>query len=137
MHVILVYLRDTISFSKRNDLTPNSLEIICLEIKKPHNKSSLVCVWYRPPNSNTFLFTDFETFLSKCGLENYELLIMGDLNCDISKTPQDPNTRKLLFSFSLYQFDQLINEPTRVTRTSATMIDLFFANKRENIYNPV
>ena len=58
---------------------------------------------------------------------------MGDLNCDISKTPQDPNTRKLLFSFSLYQFDQLINEPTRVTRTSATMIDLFFTNKPENI----
>ena len=58
---------------------------------------------------------------------------MGDLNCDISKTPQDPNTRKLLFSFSLYQFYQLINEPTRVTRTSATMIDLFFTNKPENI----
>ena len=92
-----------------------------------------VCAWYRPPNSNTILFTDFEAFLSKCDLENYELLIMGDLNCDISKTPQDPNTRKLLFSFSLYQFDQLINEPTRVPRTSATMIDLFFTNKPENI----
>ena len=130
---VIIYLRDTISFSERNDLTSNSLEMICLEIKKPHNKSFLVCAWYRPPNSNTILFTDFEAFLSKCDLENYELLIMGDLNCDISKTPQDPNTRKLLFSFSLYQIDQLINEPTRVTRTSATMIDLFFTNKPENI----
>ena len=58
---------------------------------------------------------------------------MGDLNCDISKTPHDLNTRKLLFLSSLYQLDQLIKKPTRVTRTSATMIDLFFANKPENI----
>ena len=87
---VIIYLRDTISFSERNDLTSNSLEFICLEIKKPHNKSFLVCAWYRPPNSNTILFTDFEAFLSKCDLENYELLIMGDLNCDISKTPPGP-----------------------------------------------
>ena len=76
---VIIYLRDTISFSERNDLTSNSLEMICLEIKKTHNKSFLVCAWYRPPNSNTILFTDFESFLSKCDLENYELLIMGDL----------------------------------------------------------
>jgi hypothetical protein len=40
---VIIYLRDTISFSERNDLTSNSLEMICLEIKKPHNKSFLVC----------------------------------------------------------------------------------------------
>ena len=87
---MILYLRDTISFSERNDLTSNSLEMICLEIKKPHNKSFLVCAWYRPPNSNTILFTHFEAFLSKCDLENYELLIMGDLNCYISNFPPGP-----------------------------------------------
>jgi hypothetical protein len=58
---------------------------------------------------------------------------MGDLNCDISKFPQDSNARKLQFLSSLYQLDQLINEPTRVTSTSATLIDLFFTNKQQNI----
>ena len=59
---------------------------------------------------------------------------MGDLNCDVSKTPPpQSNTRKLQFLSLLYQLDQLISEPTRVTGTSATLIDLFFTNKPENI----
>ena len=58
---------------------------------------------------------------------------MRDLNCDVSKTPPESNTRKLQFLSLLYQLDQLISEPTRVTGTSATLIDLFFTNKLENI----
>ena len=58
---------------------------------------------------------------------------MGDLNCDVSKIPPESNTRKLQFLSLLYQLDQLISEPTRVTGTSATLIDLFFTNKPENI----
>jgi hypothetical protein len=37
------------------------------------------------------------------------------------------------FQCSLYQFHQLINEPTRVTPTSAFLIDLILTNKPENI----
>jgi hypothetical protein len=60
---------------------------------------------------------------------------MGDVNCDFLKSPPDAHTRKLQFLSSLYQFDQLINEPTRVTGTSATGIDLIFTNRVENILN--
>ena len=131
--IVLIYISETIPFSERNDLILNSLEMICIEIKKPHNKSFLVCAWYRPPNSSTNLFDDFETFLNSCDLENHELLIMGDLNCDISKFPLDFNARKLQLLSSLYQLNQLIDEPTRVTSTSATLIDLIFTNKKQNI----
>ena len=55
------------------------------------------------------------------------------MNCDLSKTPLDNQTRKLQFLCSLYQFDQLINEPTRVTPTSSSLIDLILTNKPENI----
>ena len=39
---------------------------------------------------------------------------MGDLDCDISKSPPESNTWKLQFLSLLYQLDQLISEPTRV-----------------------
>ena len=65
--------------------------------------------------------------------ENKELLLVGDLNCDVIKAPPDPQTRRLQFLCSLYQIEQLINEPTRVTRTSATQIDLSLINRPENI----
>jgi hypothetical protein len=44
---------------------------------------SIVTTWYRPPGSDTRLFDDFQNFLSRCDLENKELLLIGDLNCDL------------------------------------------------------
>ena len=130
---VIMYLKQLLSFTERNDLVVDSLEMICVEIKKPYNRSFLVCAWYRLPNSNTNLLDDSEVFLHKCDLANQELIIMGNLNCEVSKTTPESNTRNLQLLSLLYQLDQLISEPTRVTGTSATLIDLFFTNKPENI----
>ena len=58
---------------------------------------------------------------------------MGDINCDILKPQLDSHSRELEFLSSLYQFDQIINCPTRVTKTSAIAIDLIFTNRAEII----
>ena len=113
---------------------PSSLEMVCAEINRPHSKSFLVCTWYRPPNSDMDLFNECETFFQRCDAENKELILVGDLNCDVSKVSLDPHTRQLIFLCSLYQIDQLIDKPTRVTDTSATMIDLVLTNVKENIH---
>jgi hypothetical protein len=107
--------------------------MICVEISRPCSKSFLVSTWYRPPNSDTQVFDDFEVFLRKCDSENKELILVGGLNCDFSKSPPDAHMRKLEFLSTLYQFDQLINESTRVTKASATLIDLLITNKKQNI----
>ena len=102
--------------------------MVCAEINRPHSKSFLVCTWYRPPNS------DCETFFQRRDAESRELILVGDLKCDVSKIPLDPHTRQLIFLCSLYQIDQLIDKPTRVTDTSATSIDLVLTNAKENIH---
>ena len=130
---VLLYVHQAIPCTERNDLLTGSLENICVEIARPCSKPFLVSTWYRPPNANRQVFDDFEIFLRKCDLENKELILLGDLNCDISKSPLDAHTRRLQFLLSLYQFDQLINEPTRVTQASATLIDLLITNKKQNI----
>ncbi len=38
---VLMYIHESIIFSERHDLCPNSMEIICAEIKKQHNKTFL------------------------------------------------------------------------------------------------
>ena len=55
------------------------------------------------------------------------------MNCDYLKDPIEPHTRKLQFLSSVYQLEQLISEPTRVTDKSATLIDLAFTNDTNNI----
>lgn len=91
-----------------------------LRLKKRITSHFLYAHGITPPHSKIDLITDFESFLHKCDLENQELLIMGDLNCDFSQSPADSNTCKLQLLSLLYQLEQLIIEPTRITGTSAT-----------------
>ena len=131
---VVLYIRDNISFSDREDLVPSSLETVCAEINRPHSKRFLVYTWYRPPNSDMELFNECEIFFQRCDAESRELILVGDLNCDVSKVSLDPHTRQLIFLCSLYQIVQLIDKPTRVADTSVTMIDLVLTNVKENIH---
>lgn len=72
-------------------------------------------------------------FIKKCDIENKELFVLGDLNCDWNKSPLDNHTQKLKSMCELYQLRQIIDEPTRVTKSSATQIDLILVNNLENI----
>ncbi len=115
---VVLYVRQNISFSDRIDLIPA--------------KSLLISTWYRSPNSHMNIFDYWASFLAKCDNEDKELILIGDLNCDVSKTTPDPHTCKLQFLCSLYQIE-LIKESTRVTPKSATLIDLILTNRPENI----
>ena len=128
---MVLYVRDTISFSDRKDIIPDGLEMVCIELNLPYNKSLLISTWYRPPNSHMNIFDYWAGFLSKCDNEDKELILIGGLNCDVSKNAPDANTCKFLCS--LYQIDQLVKECTRLTPTSATLIDLILTNTPENI----
>ena len=45
---VVRYVRDSIPFSVGKDLTPEGLEIICIEVRRLYNKSFLISAWYRP-----------------------------------------------------------------------------------------
>ena len=49
---VLIYKKENLSYLNRCDLVSSRLEIICLEIKLPCNRSFLVTTWYRPPGSS-------------------------------------------------------------------------------------
>ena len=99
--------------------------MVCIEIFRQHSKPFLVCSWYRPPNANINLFDNFERFIQKFDIENKELIALGDFNCDVSKSSCDNLTQILLNICTLYQPKQWIEEPTRVTKTTATLIVWF------------
>ena len=130
---VALYIRDNLSFTIRNDLVPVQLEMICVEINLPYNRSFLVSTWYRPPNANIDLFTEYSSFVEKCDYEDKHLIILGDMNCDYLKDPIEHHTRKLQFLSSVYQLEQLISNPTRVTDKSSALIDLAFTNDVNNI----
>ena len=80
---VAIHLRNNISYKKRNHLIYRDVEAICLEIHKPKSKPTLISTWYRPPDLDARLLDHYEKFLQKRDDENNELIITGDLNCNL------------------------------------------------------
>ena len=51
-------------------------------------------------------------------------IVIGDFNCDMRPKKLAPDSKELRDLFNLYQFNQLIKSPTRITDSTAMLIDL-------------
>ena len=80
---VCFYIRNSIQFTVRNDLTMETIENLCVEIQKPKSKPFVVVTWYRPPDSRIEVLTPFEELLGKLDTENIEYHLMGDMNSRI------------------------------------------------------
>ena len=126
---VAIYVCNVIDFKIRSDLSDPDLEFLCIEIQKPRARPFLISNWYRPPNSPIELFDKFEVLLAKIEAENGESNILGDINCDMMVVTPANETRHLIELCELFQYTQLIKEPTRVTSSTKSLIDLFLTNE--------
>ena len=70
---------------------------------------------YRPPNVEVKDFINkFESLLNYSCSEEKETLILGDLNYDLTAKNLPADTKELCMLFKVYQFIQIIKEPTRI-----------------------
>ncbi len=121
---VAMYIRSNIPYTIRKDLFPDNLELICVEIKNFKSKPQLITTWYRPPNSSVELFSEFENFLKLHEDENKEIIITGDLNCNLLEQNKSLPTSKLVDLIDIYQLQQHIQCPTRITSTTASLLDV-------------
>ena len=68
--------------------------------------------------------------LLKVDTEDKELIILGDFNIDLmsDKIPLKWTHLKNIFNMS-----RIVSDPTRVTKTSSTLVDHVYSNHSENI----
>ena len=99
------------------------MEGVCLEIFKPNSKPFVIASIYRPPDCSSDFFINFESMIKAIDNEDKELHILGDLNCNMLKHIPDQPTKTLKSIYEIYQLYHTIEEPTRITKTSSTLID--------------
>ena len=109
-------VKNNYSYTLRDDVISKDLEAMSRPI--------LILTWYRPPDSNAKVFDLFEEFLQKAEAEHKELIILGDLNCDLYTNTASSSTKKLIELLDVDQLKQLIKKPTRVTAKTRTLIDV-------------
>ena len=128
---IALCVRNTISYKVIDTLPQHSLELLCIEVIPKHAKPFFVVCWYRPPDSTVDKFQDLENVM--CYLETFqkEIIFLGDTNCNLlegNSCVSGPANFYDSFGFKL-----LINDPTRVTLDTKTLIDHIATTDSKNI----
>ena len=76
---VIIYVKDSLYYKRREDLEPRNIESIWLELTNNH-KHVLFGLFYRPPNSNSNYFSDIEDSIALAvdspGIS--EIIITGD-----------------------------------------------------------
>ena len=124
---------DSLSFKRLYEFEEQNLELIALEIQKPNSKPFLFTAWYRPPKLDSRCFKYFELFLEKVEAKYKEIYILGDLNCNFLSNPLEYHTSQLMYVLISFQMNQVLTEPTRVTHTFKTLIDVVITNSKERL----
>ena len=129
-----IFVKNGICFSKREDLCifEEYVECVTIEIEKSSlnsDKNIIVCLIYRPPNTYTLVFNEmFSDLLDIIKRENKLCYILGDYNINLLNHDTHSATAQSMDMLYSHAFIPLINRPTRVTPSSATLIDNIFTN---------
>ena len=110
------------------DLAMTSAEYYIIKLKLSHESITLVSL-YRPPNSNVKVFLEeYKKLLIWLSKRKTPIVIGCDHNLDLLKLDSHHNTEEFVDLCLDYELFPCIMKPTRITKTSATLIDNIFMN---------
>jgi hypothetical protein len=130
---ISMFFKDSLNYKLREDLThiDSHIEMLWVELDKKSlntEKNVIMGTIYRIPGSDPKEFNEKLNILTTISRENKQCIHTGDYNLNLLNATTHIPTNEFVdinFSHSLYP---IINKPTRITPTSATIIDNIFIN---------
>lgn len=130
---IAVYIHNSIlpHVKRRADLESKDIESFWLELKPDKSAPVYVGFVYRNPNSKASWVDHFENMMDNVHNRKSDIHLLGDLNIDLLK--HDNFTWKSTCSF--LGLKQLIDQPTRITKSSATLIDHIYTTNSDKVSN--
>ena len=125
----MVFVKEGLITKRIENFETKLSETICLELTIS-NKKWFILFAYRPPQENNkfVFFNELNNTLSKA-MNSYEnILVIGDLNIDVSNPEKDTNNllSDFIDTFSLFH---LIDKKTCFKNVSGTTIDIMLTNR--------
>ena len=128
---VMIYVSNCLKVRRREDLEPSDTEIIWIEIAQTVG-SLLLCCIYRPPNSNRNFWHKLSWSVEKANDISQNMLILGDLNVDFLKLNTTHEFHTIMESYSLAN---IIQQPTRITRNTSTLIDPIIISENIQVHD--
>lgn len=128
---VCIFLKNDIGFKERKDILKMNIEYIfeTCAIELPIHNLLLITIYWPDKNREPETFNNALTKLLKhlaIKDKTKNIILGGDLNINILE--QNDLALNLLNLMRSYNFKTLVTEPTRITQSSSTCIDLVFSN---------
>ena len=131
---LVIYHKSELKVNEYFDMKLEECDYISMKINLSKRKSANLLHIYRPPNCHIQSFLNsLDTVLGALETSHEPLFIIGDMNIDLlSPTASMQEYLKVLRSYSLHQ---AINQPTRITLTTSTLLDHMIINNLVGDYS--
>ena len=132
---VLIYVKSMFTYSLVFKGTTD-LELIVASFscsKYGTSPDFTLALFYRPPNSSSFVIDSLFTVLCNLNVSVFShLYLIGDFNIDYFCTSH-PLYCHLTTVVSSFNLTQIVSEPTGTTNNSSTLIDLIFASSPSQV----
>ena len=125
---VLMFLKEGIKFELVSLSSQDEVEAVFVKICS-QSQFVLGCL-YRPPSAQSQYFDVLLDCIEEIKVSNSEVILMGDLNFDCSSL-NSPGSSPISFMENIFDIKQIVTSKTRVTDTSATLIDVILTSKPE------
>ena len=131
---VAIYISNSLPFNTLQTLN-SQIELLFVELNINHHPFA-VEVFYRPPDANDDCLLNLYNCIRSMSWSNRSKLILcDDFNIDVSSAPSltsSPSPNNLLSQLSSdFCLSQIVSEPTRITNSTASTIDLVFLSSPE------
>ena len=124
---VLLYVKETVKFELVEANVSTNIESLWIKVKC-YTEHVTIGVIYRPPSANANYYSDLLDQLDHMHAHHDKVIAMGDLNFNYL----DASSKTYIQTIeSMYDMKQIITEPTRVTLTTSTLIDVILTNVPE------
>lgn len=133
---VAIYVDSNLQSNLVNNMSTtidNVLECVTVEVKIEKQKNVTVSCMYRTPGSPLEIFNEFIADLYQSQSANRTYIVCGDFNVNLLNPGEHKGTTDFINTFYNITLFPVIVKPSRITTTSATLIDNIFTNKMDQL----
>ena len=126
---VLLYVKESLRFEVIEMNVCENVESVWINLKC-NSESIAIGVIYRPPSANAAYYNSMLDQLDYVNAHYDKVIVMGDLNfnykfdCELRSNP-------VFHIETMYNMKQLVTQPTRVTLSTSTLLDVILSNISE------
>ena len=128
-----LFVNQSLNYNVLEKISNEAFQALWVEISFVDHKNIICGIIYRQHNSPDDFLTYLDRTIEKLVSDDKDVYIMGDFNIDLLKCETSQVSQDfLLFLRSCYLIPT-VDKPTRLHRTSATLIDNIFVNNPDKL----